>query len=113
MCHFRCCCLFLNKAEKVSLHGFINMLLVISCALVWAVLPSDFLAFGADFLQSMILAVSIPLVVMVIQVFVILIEIIIIINKYLQYEKREESAHDRHGQTAKRQKNNSTLIGPL
>ena len=79
MCHFCCCCLFLIKAEKVSLHGFINMLLVISCALVWAVLPSDLLAFGADFLQSMILGVSIPLMVMVILTFMILIEIIIII----------------------------------
>ena len=55
------------------------MLLVISCALVWAVLPSDLLAFGADFLQSMILGVSIPLMVMVILTFMILIEMIIII----------------------------------
>lgn len=47
-----------HAAEKVSLHGFINMLLVISCALVWAVLPSDLLAFGADFLQSMILGLD-------------------------------------------------------
>ncbi|XP_015774109.1 PREDICTED: metalloendopeptidase OMA1, mitochondrial-like [Acropora digitifera] len=45
-----------HAAEKVSLHGFINMLLVISCALVWAVLPSDLLAIGAQWLQNMILA---------------------------------------------------------
>ena len=79
MCHFCCCCFFLIKAEKVSLHGFNNMLLVIPYALVWAVLPSDLLAFGADFLQSMILGVSIPLIVMVILTFMILIEMIIII----------------------------------
>ena len=55
------------------------MLLVISCVLVWAVLPSDLLDFGAVFLQSMILGVSIPLMVMVILTFMILIEMIIII----------------------------------
>lgn len=60
MYHFHCFCLSLIKAEKVSLHGFINMFLVISCALVWAVLPSDLLAIGAQWLQNMILAVSIP-----------------------------------------------------
>ena len=61
------------------------MLLVISCASVWAVLPSDFLAIGAQWLQNMILAVSIPLMIMVILLFVMLIEVIIM-NNCLQYE---------------------------
>ncbi|XP_015762860.1 PREDICTED: metalloendopeptidase OMA1, mitochondrial-like [Acropora digitifera] len=50
-----------HAAEKVSLHGFINMFLVISCALVWAVLPSDLLAIGAQWLQNMILAILLHL----------------------------------------------------
>ena len=51
----------LLQAEQVSLHGFINMFLVISLALVWAVLPSDLLAIGAHWLQNRILVVSINL----------------------------------------------------
>lgn len=50
-----------HAAEQVSLHGFINMFLVISLALVWAVLPSDLLAIGAHWLQNRILVILLHL----------------------------------------------------
>lgn len=49
--------LLLFQAEQVSLHGFINMFLIISLAMLWALLPTDLIAFGAQWLQNRILVV--------------------------------------------------------
>ena len=49
------------QAEQISLHGFINMFLVISLAILWALLPTDLLAIGVQWLQNRILDVRINL----------------------------------------------------
>ena len=47
------------QAEQISLHGFINMFLVISLAILWALLPTDLLAIGVQWVQNRILDVRI------------------------------------------------------
>ena len=55
--YFKKYLLLLFQAEQVSLHGFINMFLIISLAMLWALLPTDLIAFGAQWLQNRILVV--------------------------------------------------------
>lgn len=50
-----------HGAEQVSLHGFINMFLIISLAMLWALLPTDLIAFGAQWLQNRILVILLHL----------------------------------------------------
>ena len=49
------------QAEQVSLHGFIDMFIIISLAMLWALLPTDLLAIGAQWLQNRILTVRMNL----------------------------------------------------
>lgn len=50
-----------HAAEQVSLHGFINTFLVISLAMLWALLPTDLLAIGVQWLQNRILSILLHL----------------------------------------------------
>ncbi|KAJ7307839.1 metalloendopeptidase, partial [Desmophyllum pertusum] len=48
-------------AEQVSLCGFINMFMVIVLAILWALLPTDFTALFAHWLQNRILSILLHL----------------------------------------------------
>ncbi|KXJ14754.1 Metalloendopeptidase OMA1, mitochondrial [Exaiptasia diaphana] len=50
-----------HGAEQASLHGIINLFIVISLAILWAILPTDFLAISAQWFQDQILTILLHL----------------------------------------------------
>ncbi|KAK3754642.1 hypothetical protein QZH41_014927 [Actinostola sp. cb2023] len=50
-----------HGAEQASLHGVINLFIVVSLAIFWAILPTDYLAIAAQWIQDQILTILLHL----------------------------------------------------